>query len=306
MIIAEKIKEKTSQIKDFSQKETAAKKSAEQKKIDLSYKEAINGVNTLISEVVNASNESNFTISTSIREQISELLVCCSAFSDKDRVEAVDINSISSKEKEIRSALQYEWSNYYVGETSSVEEVLNVIKDIANIDVNSLLIKMRAAKDWNKDSSPVIGMMNAIKEANSQIDKIAKKYDLRPGMGLAAIQLGIPKRFFVVVHEQEIKETFKNYIIINPKIVSNSEEKIYVEEGEGCLSVNRECDGIVPRYARVTIEGFDIDGNPVKYRGREELAIAFQHELDHLNGILFTDYIDPKNPYKDANLYRSI
>lgn len=141
---------------------------------------------------------------------------------------------------------------------------------------------------------------------NSQIDKIAKKYDLRPGMGLAAIQLGIPKRFFVVVHEQEIKETFKNYIIINPKIVSNSEEKIYVEEGEGCLSVNRECDGIVPRYARVTIEGFDIDGNPVKYRGREELAIAFQHELDHLNGILFTDYIDPKNPYKDANLYRSI
>lgn len=141
---------------------------------------------------------------------------------------------------------------------------------------------------------------------NSQIEKLAKKYNLRPGMGLSAIQIGIDKRYFVVVHEQEIKETFKTYIIINPKIVSNSVEKIYVEEGEGCLSINRECEGIVPRYARVTVEGFDMDGNPVRYRAREELAIAFQHEIDHLNGILFIDHIDPNNPYKDADKYRPI
>ena len=56
---------------------------------------------------------------------------------------------------------------------------------------------------------------------NSQIDKLAKKYNLRPGMGMAAIQLGIPKRYLVIVHEQEIKETFKTYVIINPKIISN-------------------------------------------------------------------------------------
>ena len=141
---------------------------------------------------------------------------------------------------------------------------------------------------------------------NSQIDKIAKKYNLRPGMGMAAIQLGIPKRYFVVVHEQEKKETFKNYIIINPKIISESEEIIYVEEGEGCLSVNREVEGIVPRKARVTIEGYDIEGNKIKIRAREELAIAFQHEIDHLNGILFTDKIDKNNPYKNADIYRAI
>ena len=81
---------------------------------------------------------------------------------------------------------------------------------------------------------------------------------------------------------------------------------IYVEEGEGCLSINRECEGIVPRYARVTIEGYDIDGNKIKVRGREELAIAFQHELDHLNGILFVDRIDKNDPYKDANKSRPI
>ena len=140
---------------------------------------------------------------------------------------------------------------------------------------------------------------------NSQIEELAEKYDLRPGMGLSAIQIGVPKRYFVVVYEYD-EGKFDNYIIINPKIVSNSMEKIYVELGEGCLSVNREVDGIVPRYARVTIEGYDMDGNKIRVRGREELAIAFQHELDHLNGILFYDHIDPKNPYKDQNKYRAI
>ena len=141
---------------------------------------------------------------------------------------------------------------------------------------------------------------------NSQIDKLAKKYDLRPGMGLSAVQLGILKRYIVIVHEQDIKETFKTYVVVNPKITSNSEEIIYVDEGEGCLSVNRDVEGIVKRFARVTVEGFDIDGNPIKVRAREELAIAFQHEIDHLNGILFIDRIDKKDPYKDADIYRPI
>ena len=140
---------------------------------------------------------------------------------------------------------------------------------------------------------------------NSQIEELAEKYDLRPGMGLSAIQLGIPKRYFVVVNEYD-EGKFENYIIINPKIVSNSMEKIYVELGEGCLSVNREIDGIVPRYARVTVEGYDEKGNKIRVRARVEVAIAFQHEIDHLNGILFYDHIDKKNPYKDQDKYRAI
>ena len=140
---------------------------------------------------------------------------------------------------------------------------------------------------------------------DSQIEKLAEKYDLRPGMGMAAIQLGVPKRFLTIVHEVGDEE-FDTYIVCNPKIVSNSMEKIYVEMGEGCLSVNREVEGIVPRYARVTVEGYDIEGNKIRIRAREELAIAFQHEIDHLNGIMFTDHIDPKNPYKDKDLYRPI
>lgn len=139
----------------------------------------------------------------------------------------------------------------------------------------------------------------------SQIEEYSKKYDLRPGMGLAAPQLGINEKFFVVCHE-ETENNFKNYILINPKMISHSEELIYASEGEGCLSVNREVPGIVPRYARVTFTGFDLDGNEVKYRAREELSIAFQHEMDHLNGILFTDHIDPLDPYKNKDYMREI
>ena len=140
---------------------------------------------------------------------------------------------------------------------------------------------------------------------NSQIPELAEKYDLRPGMGLAAIQLGIKKRYFVVVHEYD-EGKFDNYVIINPKIISTSEEMIYVGEGEGCLSVNRETVGIVPRHARITLEAYDEEGNKIRVRGREELAIAFQHEIDHLNGIMFTDRIDKKDPFKNKDLYREI
>ena len=139
----------------------------------------------------------------------------------------------------------------------------------------------------------------------SQIEEYSEKYDLRPGMGLAAPQLGINEKFFVVCHEEE-ENVFKNYILINPQMISHSEELIYASEGEGCLSINREVEGIVPRYARVTFTGYDLDGNPIKYRAREELSIAFQHEMDHLNGILFIDHIDPKDPYKNKDYMREI
>lgn len=140
---------------------------------------------------------------------------------------------------------------------------------------------------------------------NSQIPELAEKYDLRPGMGLSAVQLGVTKRFFVVVHEVD-EGKFDNYIIFNPKMVSYSQEMIYVEEGEGCLSINRPTTGIVPRHARASFEGFDRYGNKITYRVREEVATAFQHELDHLNGILFTDHIDPEKPFAKAGEYRAI
>ena len=111
---------------------------------------------------------------------------------------------------------------------------------------------------------------------------------------------------FPLSKEEKDDGTFKNYFFANPKIISNSTEMIYVEQGEGCLSVNREVVGIVPRYARVTVEAYDMDGNKFTMRLREDLAVCVQHEMDHLEGILFLDKINKKNPFKDADKYRPI
>ncbi len=139
----------------------------------------------------------------------------------------------------------------------------------------------------------------------SQIEEYATKYGLRPGMGLAFPQLGLNKRIIIIVHEVE-EGVFDEYVFVNPKIVSYSEEMIAAEVGEGCLSVNRDVEGHVPRYARVTVEGYDIDGNKIKVRAREELSIAFQHEIDHLNGILFFDRINKNKPFFNENEIRLI
>ena len=139
----------------------------------------------------------------------------------------------------------------------------------------------------------------------SQIEEYSEKYDLRPGMGLSFVQIGILKRIFVV--SEEIEEgKFNRYVVINPRVKSVSEELIYVGEGEGCLSVNREVEGIVPRHARITVEAYDENGDLYDIRVREDVAVAFQHELDHLDGILFVDKIDKKNPYKNKDLMREI
>lgn len=139
----------------------------------------------------------------------------------------------------------------------------------------------------------------------SQIEEYEKKYDLRPGMGLAFPQLGLSKRIIIIVHEYE-EGKFDNYVVVNPKIVSNSEEIIAAEVGEGCLSVNRDVEGHVPRYARVTVEGYDENGNKIRVRAREDLSIAFQHEIDHLDGILFYDRIDKNKPFYSDNEIRLI
>ncbi|MBR3199050.1 MAG: peptide deformylase [Bacilli bacterium] len=139
----------------------------------------------------------------------------------------------------------------------------------------------------------------------SQIEKYAEKYDLRPGMGLAFPQLGELKRIIVIVHEYE-EDKFKNYVIVNPKIISHSEEMVALETGEGCLSVNRDIEGHVPRYARITITGYDPDGNKISIRAREDLSVALQHEVDHLDGILFYDKINKKKPFFNENEIRLI
>lgn len=130
-----------------------------------------------------------------------------------------------------------------------------------------------------------------------------EKYNLTPGVGLAAPQLGINKNMFALYITQEdengniVNEI--SYAFINPKIVAESTRKAYLLGGEGCLSVNEAHQGYVPRASIVQIEGYDYLTKQhvnVKFRGYE--AIVFQHELDHLNGVLYYDRINKGEPFK--------
>lgn len=131
---------------------------------------------------------------------------------------------------------------------------------------------------------------------NSQDEETCTKYKLRPGVGIAAPQLNINKQM-VALHFTDHKDKLYSYGLFNPKIISHSVEKAYLAGGEGCLSVDRNVEGYVPRYARVTIKATDLEGKDVKLRLRDYAAIVFQHELDHLNGIMFYDHINEKNPF---------
>jgi len=131
---------------------------------------------------------------------------------------------------------------------------------------------------------------------NSQDPEIAERYGLRPGIGLAAPQINVSKRM-IAVHVEDENEKLYSYALFNPKIISHSVERAYLASGEGCLSVDKPIPGYVPRYARVTVKGYDSEGNEIKLRLKGLPAIVFQHEIDHLNGIMFYDHINKENPF---------
>ena len=114
------------------------------------------------------------------------------------------------------------------------------------------------------------------------------------GLGLAAPQVGVPQRVFIVELPEELDEegqvelSAERYVLVNPEIVRRRGEQEMVE---GCLSVPGY-RGMVKRNTYVVIKGQDTEGRNVRYRAEGLLAQAFQHELDHLDGILYIDRIE--------------
>lgn len=105
------------------------------------------------------------------------------------------------------------------------------------------------------------------------------------GVGLAAPQIGVGDRL-IVIHYGEEDEDPVLYVVVNPEITERSEEM--VSGVEGCLSVPGMI-GEVDRHEKVTVKGFDVKGKALKIKAEGWLARIFQHETDHLDGILFTE-----------------
>ena len=126
-----------------------------------------------------------------------------------------------------------------------------------------------------------------VKDFDESLERLAedmfKVMRENEGMGLAGNQIGRLKRIFVVAYEDE------EYVVVNPKIEESSDE--VEEDVEGCLSIP-EVRVEVERPAAVIVSGQDITGAPIRIEAEGVLARAFQHEIDHLDGVLILDRTD--------------
>jgi len=121
------------------------------------------------------------------------------------------------------------------------------------------------------------------------IDDMVETMREAPGVGLAAPQVNVPLKVFVAEFGDENDEEapLRLYIFVNPKITKTSKE---TELGvEGCLSIPGIVGDVIRSHA-ATVEGFDREGNPITIDAEGWLARIFQHEIDHLHGVLFTDH----------------
>lgn len=144
-----------------------------------------------------------------------------------------------------------------------------------------------------EDKETLDTMLDYLKK--SQDDDYAKKHNIRPGVGIAAIQIGILKRMFVVYYERE--EGPVQYQLVNPKIIEYSFRKCALKDGEGCLSVDGEHPGYAHRYYKIKMEAYDaLTDQEIIITARGFDAIVLQHEYDHLDGKFFYDRIDPNKP----------
>lgn len=131
----------------------------------------------------------------------------------------------------------------------------------------------------------------------SQDEDYAKKHNIRAGVGIAAIQIGLLKRMFCIYYETD--EGIVQYQLVNPKIIEYSVRKCALKNGEGCLSVDQDHEGLSHRYYKIKMAAFDALRNEdiiITARGFD--AIVLQHEYDHLDGLFYYDRIDNNNPNK--------
>lgn len=134
----------------------------------------------------------------------------------------------------------------------------------------------------------------------SQDEVISKKHNLREGVGLAAPQVGRNIKALVVYFEEQTEEGTRiiDHRLINPRIILESVKEVYLSGGEGCLSVDNPHEGYVYRHNKIQVKAFNVKTQKeeiITARGYE--AIVLQHEIDHLNGVLYYDHIDKKNPF---------
>lgn len=139
---------------------------------------------------------------------------------------------------------------------------------------------------------------------NSTDDELAEKYDLQPAVGIAAPQVGINKQIcIIVVHDYDEDGEIENttqFALVNPVLISKSQREVALSTGEGCLSIAELVPGYVYRANKIKVKAYDaLTQQNIVLEATGYLAIVIQHELDHLNGILYYDHINKSDPHQE-------
>ena len=168
---------------------------------------------------------------------------------------------------------------------------LKIIKDTNPImRKKSLPVELPLSK---QDKDTLDAMLEYLKL--SQDEEYATKHNIQAGVGMAAIQIGLLKRMFVIYYQTD--EGPVEYQIVNPQILETSVKKCALEQGEGCLSVPNHHEGLVHRYYKIKMRAYEaIRGEEIILTAMGYDAVVLQHEYDHFDGIFYYDRINPKNP----------
>ena len=151
-----------------------------------------------------------------------------------------------------------------------------------------------------EDRALLMDMLKYVDE--STIKEIAEGKNLRPSVGISAIQVGIKKKLTAVIIKDDEGNKLYEYALVNPKIVSESVEKACLKYGEGCLSVEDEHEGYIYRAKRIKVKGYNaLTDKFIEIKASGYLAIVLQHELDHFKGTLFYDHINEKDPFYEID-----
>lgn len=181
----------------------------------------------------------------------------------------------------------------------AMKKLFRIVKD------NAKSIRATSVEVENPNDEEIINLVNEMHDylVLSQDSVVRDKYKIREGVGLAAPQIGRNIRALVVYYtiEDEKGNVIEkvDHRLINPKIILESVKETYLEGGEGCLSVDEDHKGYVYRKYKIQVKAFNAVTRKeeiITARGFE--AVVLQHEIDHLNGILFYDHIDKKDPFK--------
>jgi peptide deformylase len=174
--------------------------------------------------------------------------------------------------------------------------MLNIITDkTKSLRERSLPVEMPLSK---RDKKILDAMLTYLKDTQDP-EWRQRHPNRREGVGLAAPQIAINKRMLVIYYPAGEGEKVIEYELVNPVIAISSVQLCFLQGGEGCLSVLEPHPGRVYRPARIQVKAFEaLTGKDIVINAEGYDAVVLQHEIDHLNGILFYDHIDKNDPEK--------